>query len=83
MAKYNVQILLVKEINVEASDELQAERAAYQSLKKDRHNAIGMHVQEHGKPGEGAMSDNNIRNMAFVKEYFSTIDETWCEGESL
>ncbi len=90
MAKFFVQVLLVKEIAVEANDELQAERAAYAKLGRDKDNAIGLKVFDVDgvltpdlRYDPGALTDDNIKNMEYVRKHFHTLDVAWCSDEAV
>lgn len=77
---YIVQVVLVKEYEVDEIDELQAERAAYRQIaSRERDNAVAMHVMEIGKDfTSGALASDDPRvNWKFAKEHFSAVDPGW------
>jgi hypothetical protein len=79
MAMYAVQIIVVREITVEANDELQAERESYQQL--DDGAAIAIRVQESDDSDGGALAeDDNHANWRLAKEQFHAIDREWVAG---
>lgn len=85
MAKFFVQVLVVKEIEVEASDELQAERAAFAKLGREKHSAIGLKTfpgDDFVNADESALTDDNIKNMECVRKHFHALDTSWCEGDA-
>lgn len=85
--KYIVQVVVIREVEVEAYDELQAEREAFQSLSaKDKGAAIAMTVLEQDKPqhinlpGGALASEDTIKNWSFCRENFQAIDLGWVKG---
>lgn len=77
--EYGVQILVVRECTVEADDDLQAERLAYQSLnERDQGAAIALCVLERcDNSGVGALAEEPIDCWRFAKENFNALDRGW------
>jgi hypothetical protein len=84
--KYIVQVLVVREVEVEATDDLQAEKEAFAKLKDtDRNAAIALRVLEPGKPGKankdnigGALWSADPRdNWSYAKDNFAAFDPEW------
>lgn len=75
MPSYSVQFVVIREIVVEATDELQAEKEAYAKLKHyDRDNVIAIHVPENA---EGALAGELSEAWRYAKKNFQTISMEW------
>jgi hypothetical protein len=67
--KYVVQVAIVKDIEVEADDDIQAERAAYiKAGERDRDNIVAYKVLEEGDGGGALESTDNVDNWAWAKK---------------
>lgn len=77
IGKYIVQLAIIKEIEVEASDVLQAQRVAFDKIGRDRDNAVAMLVLEKKDGGGALQSDEPSKNWAFAKKHFETVDLSW------
>lgn len=78
--EYGVQILVVREVTVEADDDLQAEREAYRALNdKDKGAAIALCVLERIEDaGGGALdSDDPADCWQFAKKHFDSLNRGW------
>lgn len=80
MSTYNVQFLVVKEVQVEATDDLQAEKLAFAELE-DSGAAIALCVLEReGDEGGGALrSEESYECWKFAKKCFHPIDLDWVQ----
>lgn len=83
MAKYYVQVAVVHEFLVEASDEFQAERAAYEQSNW-KHSIVAMKVYgvADDYDGAGALTGNPIADAAEMRT-FETLNREWCEQQAL
>ena len=92
MAKYYTQVLIVREVLVEADDDLQAERQAFQSLPvQDQGAAIAHCVLNRTDPdfaddklghaglGGALAYDDTAKNWKFAREHFDAIDMEWVQ----
>lgn len=80
MKTYGVQILVVREIEVEADDDLQAEREAYHQLsERDQGAAIAICVLDrYEDAGGGALaSEEPIECWSFAKKHFDALNREW------
>jgi hypothetical protein len=78
MKNYIVQVAIIKEIQVEAVDDLHAEQEAYKSLGSSRHAALAMRVLEENDPG--ALTDaDTLTNWEWAKDNFYALDLDWLE----
>lgn len=77
--KYYVQVAIVQEFCVDASDELQAERVVFAECKH-RHSIVAMKV--YGAADEysgcGALTGDPIADAAEMRT-FQAIDPEWCK----
>lgn len=79
MQTFYVQVLVVKEVEVEAHDSLQAEKVAYAKLsERDQGGAIAVLVEVPDEASGGALAnENNSRNWEFAKDKFHSLDREW------
>lgn len=80
---YFAQFIVIREVQVEADDDLQAERAAYQKLdSRDQGSAIALCVfDEDSNEGGGALASEDLHaNWRYAKSRFSAIDPDWVNG---
>jgi len=79
MKVYYVQVAIVKEFAVKASDELQAERAAFDECK-DRASIVAMKCYgiADDYDGCGALTGDGLADVAELRT-FSEINQEWCE----
>ncbi len=77
MEKHTVQVLVVHQVEVEATDELQAEIEAYKVLRPiQRKHCIAVRVLEQGD-APGALRGRNIDSWKYAREHFHALDEEW------
>lgn len=80
---YNVQFLVVREAQVEALDDLQAEKAAYAQLTdQDQGAAIAICVLErYNEVDGGALREGPVSAWRFAKDHFHPLDPNWLRQE--
>lgn len=75
MSRYQVQILVVKEYEVEAPDTINAEKEAFNMLPfRDKCCALSMRVSEDIYDGGSLADRSNFDNWQFAKNNFYAID---------
>lgn len=90
--EYYVQLVVIREVKVEATDELQAEREAYKQLsKQDRGAAIALRVLNRDNPdfadadlevnglGGALAFDDPLKNWVICKKCFDSINLDWVQ----
>lgn len=75
--RYVVQLIVIEELEVQALDELQAERVAFQALPPgEQEKAIALRVMRDGDDG-GALKEDTLKAWAFARGHFHAIDMDW------
>lgn len=86
---YHVQFVIIREVEVDADDDLQAEREAFQQLPiDDQGAAVALRVlnrsdelgdDDLGEAGlGGALAfDDRSKNWRFARDHFDALDSEW------
>lgn len=75
---YTVQFIIVKEVQVETFDDLQAERLAFDKLAtSEKYNAISLLVLEPKHAGGALESEDPMTAWKFARDNFASIDKEW------
>ena len=78
--EYSVQFVVIREIVVKSSDDIQAEKDAFAKLDpRDRASTIASYVLDPAGDNEGALAEDLMDAWQFARDHFGTIDKAWLE----
>jgi hypothetical protein len=81
MSRHYVQFVVIKEIEVDADNDIEAEKLAFAKLGlRDQQCTIASQVSEEGKP-TALDSVDPMTNWHVCKEHFNSIDLAFLEGD--